>query len=267
MMPVTTEDTTPVLGGDGWVALSFRMADPLRQNSCQGGAGESRLAAARRGLEPRAHIGPHAKPTTKCSGPVYRARYYDPLRSRFVSEDPIGLTGGPNLYGYAFDAPLIARDPLGYLGIYGGYTVRGVVPGVGVQASAMMVSGTEGKRISALVGGTAGATAVAGGVSIGRGLEAGFFLSDVSGFLNSTAINLDTPLLGVTLYLDGDGQFVGFGLGGPSMGISLSAIGSQIPFSLQAGIWWDIISNSLTGSLTEKNACPANRSNGLWPGR
>jgi RHS repeat-associated protein len=30
----------------------------------------------------------------------YRARYYDPVRSRFVSEDPIGLAGGLNLYSY-----------------------------------------------------------------------------------------------------------------------------------------------------------------------
>ncbi len=30
----------------------------------------------------------------------YRARYYNPRTSRFVSEDPIGLVGGYNLYAY-----------------------------------------------------------------------------------------------------------------------------------------------------------------------
>jgi RHS repeat-associated protein len=30
----------------------------------------------------------------------YRARYYDPTRSRFVGEDPIGLRGGLNLFAY-----------------------------------------------------------------------------------------------------------------------------------------------------------------------
>ena len=30
----------------------------------------------------------------------YRARYYDPVLKRFVSEDPIGLAGGLNVYAY-----------------------------------------------------------------------------------------------------------------------------------------------------------------------
>lgn len=43
----------------------------------------------------------------------YRARYYDPVLKRFISEDPIGLGGGLNLYGYANQAPTIFGDPLG----------------------------------------------------------------------------------------------------------------------------------------------------------
>ncbi|MCL2309482.1 MAG: RHS repeat-associated core domain-containing protein, partial [Proteobacteria bacterium] len=30
----------------------------------------------------------------------YRARYYSPSQQRFISEDPIGLRGGINVYGY-----------------------------------------------------------------------------------------------------------------------------------------------------------------------
>ncbi len=30
----------------------------------------------------------------------YRARYYDPVLKRFVSEDPIGMEAGPNFYAY-----------------------------------------------------------------------------------------------------------------------------------------------------------------------
>jgi RHS repeat-associated protein len=44
----------------------------------------------------------------------YRARYYDPTRSRFVSEDPIGFAGR-NLYSYVRNGPLRARDPLGLI--------------------------------------------------------------------------------------------------------------------------------------------------------
>ena len=43
----------------------------------------------------------------------YRARYYDPVYSRFVSEDPIGLAGGINGYAYAGGNPIIDVDPLG----------------------------------------------------------------------------------------------------------------------------------------------------------
>ncbi len=42
-----------------------------------------------------------------------RARYYDPWVGRFISEDPIGLNGGINLYAYADNDPINATDPMG----------------------------------------------------------------------------------------------------------------------------------------------------------
>ncbi|MDI6457774.1 RHS repeat-associated core domain-containing protein [Cronobacter muytjensii] len=41
-----------------------------------------------------------------------RVRYYDPDAGRFISQDPIGLAGGINLYQYAPN-PLVWVDPLG----------------------------------------------------------------------------------------------------------------------------------------------------------
>lgn len=51
-----------------------------------------------------------------------RARYYDPAIGRFTQEDPIGLSGGENLYAYVDGRPLEARDPSGLVSnyLYGG---------------------------------------------------------------------------------------------------------------------------------------------------
>jgi RHS repeat-associated protein len=43
----------------------------------------------------------------------YRARYYDPRAKRFLSEDPIGLEGGVNLYTYVGNDPVSLDDPYG----------------------------------------------------------------------------------------------------------------------------------------------------------
>jgi RHS repeat-associated protein len=43
----------------------------------------------------------------------YRARFYDPQVGRFISEDPIGLSGGVNAFAYVENSPLNYRDPRG----------------------------------------------------------------------------------------------------------------------------------------------------------
>ena len=44
----------------------------------------------------------------------YRARFYDPVTGRFISQDPIGFFGGDqNLYGYVGNRPVTFTDPTG----------------------------------------------------------------------------------------------------------------------------------------------------------
>jgi RHS repeat-associated protein len=43
----------------------------------------------------------------------YRARYYDPVVGRFLSEDPIQFAGGFDFYAYAENDPTISVDPSG----------------------------------------------------------------------------------------------------------------------------------------------------------
>jgi RHS repeat-associated protein len=48
------------------------------------------------------------------SGLMYRRnRFYDPRSGRFTQEDPIGLAGGVNSYGFAEGDPVSYRDPYG----------------------------------------------------------------------------------------------------------------------------------------------------------
>jgi len=48
------------------------------------------------------------------SGLMYRRnRYYDPKTGRFTQEDPIGLAGGLNTYGFADGDPVSYSDPYG----------------------------------------------------------------------------------------------------------------------------------------------------------
>ena len=52
----------------------------------------------------------------KESGLYYnRNRYYDPLQGRYITQDPIGLKGGWNLYAYPLN-PVQRGDPLGLSG-------------------------------------------------------------------------------------------------------------------------------------------------------
>jgi RHS repeat-associated protein len=45
-----------------------------------------------------------------------RARYYNPVTARFISEDPIGFAGGVNKYAYVGDNPITLSDPTGKSG-------------------------------------------------------------------------------------------------------------------------------------------------------
>ena len=45
----------------------------------------------------------------------YRNRYYEPSQGRFISEDPIGFSGGINFFEYASSNPIALVDPFGLL--------------------------------------------------------------------------------------------------------------------------------------------------------
>ena len=59
----------------------------------------------------------HGSETDATGLDFMRARYYNPIAQRFISQDPIGLLGGQaNLYAYVFNQPMNLTDPLGLSG-------------------------------------------------------------------------------------------------------------------------------------------------------
>jgi RHS repeat-associated protein len=70
----------------------------------------------------------------------YRARYYHPVMSRFVSEDPIGFAGGdPNLYRYAASSPTNFSDP-------SGQCIPAAIFGAALDIGAFVLSGRKSEK-------------------------------------------------------------------------------------------------------------------------
>ncbi|MFD7658351.1 RHS repeat-associated core domain-containing protein [Actinosynnema sp. NPDC059797] len=72
----------------------------------------------------------------------YRARYYSPALQRFVSEDPIGIAGGTNLYAYAANSPTNLTDPSGHNPLLVGCLVGGLLDG-GLDYAGQRLSGRK----------------------------------------------------------------------------------------------------------------------------
>jgi RHS repeat-associated protein len=94
----------------------------------------------------------------------YRARYYDPQLKRFVSEDPIGLEGGVNVYAYVDGDPVSYTDPEGLLltGLHA--FSQGMTTQQAAQAGGM---GTTAAIAGGVAAATTGVAAVGGGGYLG----------------------------------------------------------------------------------------------------
>jgi RHS repeat-associated protein len=109
----------------------------------------------------------------------YRARYYSPVLQRFISEDPVGMAAGTNLYRYTFNDPIDKRDPSGlYTGVDDATAIAaGIVLGLLSQAISDTTSGHL-SGVSTYYG------AIVGGAAAG---ETTLYLGPVAGGLAGAA--------------------------------------------------------------------------------
>ncbi len=144
-------------------------------------------------------------------------RYYDPDTGRYLTPDPIGLAGGINPFVYSLNNPINLIDPLGLWALFGGFGIRGILPGIGGEIGAVGVIGTENGETTSQ--GSAYAEAfVAGGLSIGRGPFAGAWSGDISQIAQAIETGIDTPLVSVSVLFDLNNMNFGFTVGGGSFG-------------------------------------------------
>gem|GEM_PF-675067 len=108
------------------------------------------------------------------SGYIYRRnRYYDPKTGQFTQQDPIGLAGGLNLYGYANGDPVSYSDPFGLCpeGLSGWKLFLCSWIEAAATAAGADIGGQFGGELGALVavptGGVAAPVTVAGGAALG----------------------------------------------------------------------------------------------------
>jgi len=109
----------------------------------------------------------------------YRARYYDAVTGRFISEDPKGFGAGINFYAYVNNNPVNYNDPSGFLTsfLWGASNISQEAIGIGSFGNQVAMTGTIGAASAPLASlAAAGASSVAplvNGMALTNGLISG----------------------------------------------------------------------------------------------
>jgi RHS repeat-associated protein len=104
-----------------------------------------RVSAASPGAVTKSSRSVRGESDTETGLYYYRARYYDPIGGRFLTEDPAAFTGGLNLYSYVRGNPTRYVDPFGLWTIQVGLTINVALSGGGGMYSRGIVIDGDGR--------------------------------------------------------------------------------------------------------------------------
>ncbi len=157
----------------------------------------------------------------------YRARYYDTLAGRFISEDPAGYTAGDShLNRYTFNNPTNATDPTGRVTLGIGGDLDGALGFVHASISVDLHFGWEpGWNLPTIGLGIGGGVHGGLGIGVGANIHGSATTADHVGDLGgtSTGVGVFIPVGGVEIYgAGGDTGYTGITVGtGPAPGIGV----------------------------------------------
>ena len=198
------------------------------------------------------------------SGLYYmRARYYDPLVGRFISEDPTGFSGGDvNLYAYARNSAANFVDANGKIAFNAGAALVGAGIGVAVGTVSAIYNGGDVWQ-SALLGAATGATAgftfgaslavnAVAGASIGVGANlAGQMYSNVTSGISALE-RVDT----LSIFISGASGAIGasgatLALRGGAAAADAALVGSSVAGG--AALLWESMSSPISHETSTYN--------------
>ncbi len=87
------------------------------------------------------------------------------------------------------------------------------------------------------------------GAGTGVGASAGFYASTVESLMRANSLDINTPVGGLSFYINEDGSFEGIAIGGPSAGLSISFTPGTNSSSIKADT--NLLSNG-----NKKCSCP-----------
>lgn len=182
-----------------------------------------------------------------------RARYYHCYLSRFLSEDPLGLSAGSNVYAYCNGNPVMGVDPDGKFA----WMIAGAIIGVAIQGAVDLYHGEASSwqtYAGAAVGGALGGGILGNtgrvAVSVGRAALAGA-VSGAGGNATTQIANIATEQQQsfdpVSFAVSTGAGAAGSALGAKVLPGALSYLSNQAKG--QVGQAMSLVTNALRGNL------------------